>query len=98
MQQNPAVIVDVTPALKIEEDIEPTAAQPVVVKPEDVEMPEAPKGYQKLDVSEDAFARLLPGGTRKKRSRKKAQSRSRRWNPRRPRSRRRYTWFGSSSR
>ena len=73
VQQNPAVIVDVTPALKIEEDIEPTAAQPVVVKPEDVEMPEAPKGYQKLDVSEDAFARLLPGGTRKKRSRKKAQ-------------------------
>lgn len=73
VQQNPAVIVDVTPALKIEEDIEPAAAQPVVVKPEDVEMPEAPKGYQKLDVSEDAFARLLPGGTRKKRSRKKAQ-------------------------
>ena len=73
MQQNPAVIVDVTPALKIEEDIEPAAAHPVVVKPEDVEMPEAPKGYQKLDVSEDAFARLLPGGTRKKRSRKKAQ-------------------------
>lgn len=71
VQQNPAVIVDVTPALKIEEDIEPTAAQPVVVKPEDVEMPEAPKGYQKLDVSEDAFARLLPGGARKKRSRKK---------------------------
>ena len=74
VQQNPAVIVDATPALKIEEDIEPVAAQPVVVKPEDVEMPEAPKDYQKLDVSEDAFARLLPGGTRKKRSRKKAQT------------------------
>ena len=73
VQQNPAVIVDAVPALKIEEDIEPVAAQPVVVKPEDVEMPEAPKGYQKLDVSEDAFARLLPGGARKKRSRKKAQ-------------------------
>lgn len=73
VQQNPAVIVDAVPALKIEEDIEPSAAHPVVVKPEDVEMPKAPKGYQKLDVSEDAFARLLPGGTRKKRSRKKAQ-------------------------
>ena len=74
VQQNPAVIVDAVPALKIEEDIEPSAAHPVVVKPEAVEMPEAPKDYQKLDVSEDAFARLLPGGTRKKRSRKKAQT------------------------
>lgn len=73
VQQNPAVIVDAVPSLKIEEDIEPSAAQPIVVKPEDVEMPEAPKDYQKLDVSEDAFARLLPGGARKKRSRQKAQ-------------------------
>lgn len=77
-QKNPAVIVDAAPTLKVKQEIKQVETsqrtpddQPIYVKAEDVDVPEAPEEYKKLDVSEDSFALLLPGGVRKKRRHKR---------------------------
>ena len=65
------VTVEATPCLTVKKDIvsakvSNTDTHGTNVRSDEVDIPEAPPEYATLDVSEASFARLLPGGTRKK--------------------------------
>lgn len=76
-----AAIVDAAPVLKIceaspSEDTgcQTTEEKPVYATAAEAEAAKAPPEYKTLDVSDDAFTLLLPGGTRKKRRRNKGRT------------------------